>query len=101
MSCLEHLPADVPVPILYKNLPIDSKITDIDETDDGKQICVSAITPSGIIHCGYLNIPDKYYVEIFHPENENVVVLFWYDERNIIFIDNYDICEQSLRVSSG
>ena len=107
MSNQEPLSANVPiyipndVPLLDKNLPPESEITYIGFTEDDKQICVTAKTSLGIIHTGYLNIPDKYYVNIFHPENENVVVLFWYDERNIIFIDNYGFCGQSLRVSSG
>lgn len=108
MSNQEPLSANVPiyipndVPLLDKNLPNDSIIILIEKTPNGKKIKVKAKTSlGGIIHTGFLNIPDKYYVEIFHPENENVVVLFWYDERNIIFIDNYDFCESSLRVSSG
>ena len=99
MSYLSHLPA-VSVPILSDNLPYGSKITHITIINGDNKIRVDATVKPDIKHQGFLNIPDKCSVYIFCPKDEKVVVLFWYDETNIIFIDNYDF-EQSLRVSSG
>ena len=86
------------LPILSDNLPYGSKITHITIINGDNKIRVDAIVKPDIKHQGFFNIPDNYTLEIFCPKDEKVVVFFWYDERNIIFIDNYD-CEQSLRVS--
>ena len=85
------VPSLMGVPVLHENLPDNSKITDIEIINYGKQIRVSAITPSGIKHLGFLNIPDKYSVEFFYPPGENVVVLFWRYGPNVVFVDNYDM----------
>ena len=99
----EHLPEDVPVPILYNNLPIDSKITDIEIINYCKQIRVDATVKPNIKHQGFFYIPDNYTLEIFEPDDENVLVLFWRYGIHVKHVHCYDILKQNQtqRVSSG